>query len=84
MEEQYITEDFGTAVALICVSRNFLGINRNSLNPQKVFFVFKKDKKLEKAIEDYYQHKLQVDALQYWMESRNLKNLLFSHKEKHD
>lgn len=74
-QSQYYTHDLGCAAAL--VSAGFALITLDKENPRKVGFIFRADKKLDKAVEDYFSDKLIVNARTFFDNLRMLKNRIY-------
>jgi len=70
------TEDFGQAVALLSKGYEIIDMHPKE-NSRRVVFHFEITPTIERAAQDYWNGKLQVDAKQYQAESKNLKTRLY-------
>ena len=72
--EYYISSDLGLSTTLSL----FTKIEKiDKANPRKVRFFFKKDKKLDEIVNKYWNKKLRVDPLAYYMQIRSMKNMIY-------
>ena len=72
--EKFKTSDFGLATALVTLGFGLETLEKE--NPAKVIFVFKKSKKLEQVIKQYFSNQLQVNPQLLFSSQRTLKTYL--------
>lgn len=77
--KSFRTSELGLAAALVCV-----GIpldHLESVDNRRVGFVFLKREKLDKAIQDFWQGSLLVDAKKYFYALKEIKSRIYAEKE---
>lgn len=72
----FSTYDLGVSAALLCL--NFQLIYVDKTNPRKALFIFKKEKGIEKAANEYFTDQLEVKARSFFDHLKALKNQLYS------
>lgn len=72
--EDFSTSDMGLAITLLALDKEMVGIDRSS---KRAEFIFKEDESLGKFKEDYFNHKLRIDPLKFWNNSKMLKARLY-------
>lgn len=78
-EEPFTTQDMGLAIALLCSDYQLVGLQTPS-SGQRITFCFQTANNIEQASQSYWDGKLNVDAKNFWNESKNLKTRLYSLK----
>lgn len=71
------TQDMGLAIALLCKGYHLVDLKRAD-NSARITFRFQWQDDLHETAQAYWDGALQVDAKQYWQESRTLKTRLYS------
>ncbi len=69
---------FDIGVSSCLVSQNFPLLNINRDNPKKVKFVFKRTKKLEATVDEYFADKLLLNPRTLLDSQKLLKNRIYS------
>ena len=72
----FTTYDLGVSTALLCAGFELLGLNKE--NPRKALFIFRKDKGIEDAADQYFSDRLDVKARSFFDHLKALKNKLYS------
>jgi hypothetical protein len=72
----WATFDLGCSSALI--STGFRLVSLEKSNPHKIQFIFLKENKIEKVVEDYWADKLEVRARTFFDNTKMLKNRIYS------
>jgi len=73
--DDYITSDLALASAL-CTYYSVKTINRN--NPNKVFFIFQKDKNFDLIVERYWRGDLKIEPKLYFQNIKILKTRIYN------
>lgn len=76
-DEFWRTYDLGLCSALFCLEHELCEIEKGD-NPNKAQFVFRRDKNLQKHIEDYWNDCLKLNVRSYFDAIRCVKNRLYS------
>ena len=72
----FTTYDLGVSAALLCAGFELLSVDKD--NPQKALFIFKKEKRIEDIVDQYFSDRLEVKARSYFDHLKALKNKLYS------
>lgn len=75
-DKYWSTYDLGVCCSLI--SLHFIIAQIDRANPRKVRFVFKRNKKLEQAVEDYFADRLSFNPRTLLDNQKMIKNMLYS------
>lgn len=75
-KNKFMTFDLGLASALATLGYELLEIDKT--NPRKAQFLFKQDKDIEKAVNDYWNNNLLVNARSIVDNQKMIKNRLYS------
>lgn len=73
----FTTFDLGLTCALFCLEHELYAVDKEN-NPNKAQFVFRRDKNMERDIEDYWNDRLKLNARSYFDSIRTIKNRLYS------
>lgn len=74
--EQFLTFDLGLATALFSLGYELWELDKS--NPRKTQFIFRRDKNIDKAINDYWSDKLKINARTLFDNQKMIKNRLYS------
>lgn len=74
--DHYLTYDLGCSSAL--VSSGFELVSLDKSNPKKVQFIFKREIKIDKVVDEYWADKLTVSARTFFDNTKMLKNRIYS------
>ncbi len=75
-KDKFLTFDLGLASALATLGYELWEIDKT--NPRKAKFVFRQDKDIEKAVNDYWNNNLSVNARSIVDNQKMIKNRLYS------
>jgi hypothetical protein len=75
--EFFLTFDLGLTCALFCLEHELYAVDKDN-NPNKAQFVYRRDKTIERDIEDYWNDRLKLNARSYFDSIRTIKNRLYS------
>lgn len=73
----FTTFDLGLTCALSCLEHELYALDKDG-NPNKAQFIFRRDKTIERDIEDYWNGQLKLAARTYFDSIRTIKNRLYS------
>jgi len=73
-DEYYITSDLGLATTLSLFTK-IKGTDKS--NPRRVMFSFQNTAEVNKMVKDYWDKKLKVEPLTYYMQMRSIKNMIY-------
>ncbi len=76
-DEFWCTFDLGLCSALFCLEHELYAVDKDG-NPNKAQFVFRRDKSLDKHVEEYWNDHLKLNARSYFDAIRCVKNRLYS------
>ncbi|MBU1165219.1 hypothetical protein KKA15_06720 [Patescibacteria group bacterium] len=69
---------FDLNLASVLVTLNFELLELGKANPKRIRFVFKREKNMEKIIDDYFSDRIVLSALSLFNNQKNLKNRIYS------
>lgn len=75
-KDKFLTFDLGLASALATLGYELWEIDKT--NPKKSQFIFRRDNKIDKAVSDYWNNNLQVNARSIVDNQKMIKNRLYS------
>ncbi len=75
-QNEFSTFDLGLASVLVTLGYELLELDKS--NPKKVQFVFRREKKIEKVMTDYFNDKVKLPAQTLFNNQKNLKNRIYS------
>lgn len=75
-QNEFSTFDLGLATVLVTLNYELLELDRS--NPKKVKFIFKREKDIERAINDYFRDKIKLPAQALFNNQKMLKNRIYS------
>lgn len=75
-KDTFLTFDLGLASALATLGYELWEIDKT--NPRKAQFIFKRDKDIDKAVNDYWNNNLPVNARSIVDNQKMIKNRLYS------
>jgi hypothetical protein len=75
-KDKFLTFDLGLASALSTLGYELWEIDKT--NPRKAQFVFRQDKDIDKAVNDYWNNNLLVNARSIVDNQKMIKNRLYS------
>ena len=76
-DKYWSTYDLGVCFSLISLHFPILQIDREK-HPRKVRFIFKRNKQLEQAVEDYFADRLSFNPRTLLDNQKMIKNMLYS------
>lgn len=74
--EVFATYDLGCSSALISSGLELVSLDKT--NPRKVQFIFRRENRIEKVVDDYWADRLEVKARTFFDNIKMLKNRIYS------
>jgi len=72
----YSTFDLGCSAALICAGFELISLDKT--NPRKVQFIFRREPRIDNAVNNYWDDRLKVNARSFFDNIKMLKNRIYS------
>lgn len=75
-QNEFSTFDLGLATVLVTLGYGLLELDKS--NPKRVRFVFKREKKIEQIMTDYFNDKIKLPAQTLFNNQKMLKTRIYS------
>jgi len=75
-QNEFSSFDLGLATVLITLGYELLELDKS--NPKKIRFVFKREKNIERVMDDYFNNEIKLPALSLFNNQKSLKNRIYS------
>ena len=76
MNQNFSTYDLGLATVLVTLGYELFELDKS--NPKKVRFMFKREKKIEQVMVNYFSDKIKLPAQTLFNNQKNLKTRIYS------
>lgn len=75
-QNEFSTFDLGLAAVLVTLGYELLGLDKS--NPKRARFMFKREKKIEQVMADYFNDKIKLPAQTLFNNQKMLKTRIYS------
>ena len=76
MNQEFSTFDLGLAAVLLTLKYELLELDRSY--PKKIRFIFRRERNIERVINDYFDDKIELPAQSLLQNQKILKNRIYS------